>query len=160
MTDEPLDGDQTLECAWCLDGEWGGGTQLTPTTSTTTKHTWNVNESAQDIKLRLTLGRTNSVSPRVTGIAVKFLLPKQKVHTFYLKCAENALMKNGDRWDNDPDTAIDNLFGLTDEYITCTPDWGEFTGLIDEVSFVQLERGNNPNVTHQGIVKLVVKELA
>lgn len=159
-TDQVLSGDQTIKAEWAIDGVWGGGTTLTATTSTTTKHTWVVNTSGQDIRFKITLGRTSSLGPRITGRAVKYLLPHFKKHTWMLNCTENVLMKNGQRWDEDASAAIDFLFTNADEYTVAATEYdSSIPGQIESVDFVDLQRRSKTNNNYQGIMKVVYREL-
>jgi hypothetical protein len=158
-TDQPLTGDQTLKAEWAIDGVWGGGATLTATTSTTCKHTWTVNGSGQDIRVKLTLGRTSSLGPRITGWAVKYLLPNRKTHTWYLNCVP-CQMKNDQEWDENPQDAIDFLLTHTDEYVVCSTEYdSSIEAKLDSVTFVDLQRKPDPNCAYQGIVKLTAQEL-
>lgn len=160
VTDSILSGDQTIKAEWAIDGIWAGGTVLTASTSTTTKHTWVVNTSGQDIKLKVTLARTSSLGPRVTGVAIKYLLPHIKKHTWTLNCTESVKMKNGQPWDVDASEAIDFLFSNADEYTVAATEYDDaIPGQIETVDFVDLQRRSSPNNRYCGIVKVVYREL-
>lgn len=160
-TESVLRDDQTLKVEWAIDGVWGGGDVLTATTSTTAKHVWNINQSGCDIRLKLTLAKTSSLGPRITGAACKYLLPNQKLHTFYLTCVDGTKMRNGQIWDVPADTAITFILGLTDEYVTIETDYdSSIEAKIEDVQLFRLNREPSENCTYQGVLKVAARELA
>jgi len=160
-TERPLSGGQTINCEWCIDGQWYPAEAKTATTSTSNKHTWTVNTEGQDVQLKFTLARTSDVSPRWTGAAVRFLLPHSRTHTFTLNCMDNALMRNNKTWDVSADVGIANLFSLTDSYVTIQTDYdSSIEAKVDSVEWIRTDLGLDGHSDRQGVVKVVFRELA
>lgn len=156
-TKTPLTGDQTLRAEWWIDGVAAGGATLSPTTSPTTKHTWLVDTSGHEIQVKLTLGRTNSLTPQVTGVGVKYTLPDAVEHSYMLDCSRPQ-MNDGKLWDEDPGAAVAFLQAAAKAGTICTltADYGSFTGQLKSCALQKEDGASQP----QGIVKLTAREMA
>jgi hypothetical protein len=140
-----------------------GTTNATLTASaagTDTTHSWVVNQSVQNIAIKVTLGGSGSHTPIVRGNAIKFIpFNSRRLHTFVLSVQDETNMRNGNTWDRDADDAIDFLLDLADSSEVCTFETfygANFHGHIETAAYVGMD---SEMPTKQGTVQIEVREM-